>query len=166
MHTVSSMENDVSGADQRAREQLAELDAAVGSTRAAAFPPSPRWYWFAFAAVAPAAVAVESQSGLLRYAAILGAAAMFAAVGAHDWHRRKVRPLRARRSTAQMRAAFLFVLVFALTLFLLRPAVSIWPSWIVAVVSYAWLVVALWGLGRRLERAMVPGGESAVPGAG
>lgn len=145
-----------------AREQLAELNAAVTSARAAGFPQSPRWYWFVFATFGPMAVAVESQGGLLRYAAIVGAGVLFVIVVVHDWRRRKVRLLRPPRSPAQMSAAFAFVFVFCLTLFLIGPAVAIWPPWIVAAMSYGWLLGALWILGRRLERSIVPDGESAV----
>lgn len=158
------METDDDGAAREAREQLSELDEAVGSTRAAGFPRSPRWYWFALAAAGPAAVVVESQGGLAPYAAVVGAAVLLAIVSIHDWRRRKVRPLRTRRSPDQMRAAFVLAFVMCLTLFFVGPTTSIWPPAIVAAVSYGWLVVALSVLGGRLERAMLAI-DSAEPGA-
>ncbi len=153
------------GAEREARQQLAELDKAVSSTRAAGYPLSPRWHLFALATIAPAVVAFESQAGLVRVGVVLGAVVLLVIVGVHDWRRRQVRPIRAPRSPAQLGAAFAFVLVLCLTLISLGPLASRWPPGIVAVVSYGWFLAAFWLLGRRLERAMsvgAPGGSSVA----
>ncbi len=151
------MEINGGDAGREAREQLAELDAAVSSTREAGYPPAPRWHLFALATAGPAVVAVESQAGLVRFAAVLAAVLLFMIVGVHDWRRRQVRPMRATRSPAQLGATFVFGFVLCLTLISLGPLASRWPPGIVAVLSYGWLLVAFWILGRRLERAMSAG---------